>query len=329
MPPLRVVSLLPSATELIVAVLEAAAAAAPPAAPPAAELVGRSHECDFPPAAQHLPMLTASKISFTTSADVDAQVKAQLAAGAGLYSVDAAALAALRPDVVVTQSLCKVCSVDFCLVDSIADGLTPRPTVVDTNPMSLEDVFEDLKRVGAALGLAEAGAAAAAASAARAQAAAAAAERARGGGPRPCVLFCEWVDPIFCGGHWSPQLIRMAGGAHPLNEAAPGGGAPPSFEVPPDRAAASDPDVVIIAPCGLDLAKTRSELAPLVDAGWFRKLRAVHERRVWLVDGNQMFNRPGPRLVDALEWLVAVLHNASELAPAGFPAERWAPGGGV
>ena len=164
-------------------------------------------------------MLTASKIKFTTSADVDRQVKEELGAGNGLYSVDTPLLRTLRPDVIVTQSLCKVCSVDYCKVEAIAEGMDPRPSLVDTNPTSLEEVLRDLRRVGTALGLADAAERAAARLQARIDAAVAEAKalgQSEGGSP-PKVGFCEWTDPIFVGGHWTPQLIEMAGAQHPLN----------------------------------------------------------------------------------------------------------------
>lgn len=162
-------------------------------------------------------MLTASRIAHTTSADIDHQVREQLQAGQGLYTVDKPLLASLRPDVIVTQSLCKVCSVDYCLVESIVADLDPAPKLVDTNPMSLTDVFADLTRVGEALGLQQAAAAAVSQLQQRVDKATSLAVELKGGSAPPAVGFMEWMDPIFCAGHWSPQLIVMAGGQHPLN----------------------------------------------------------------------------------------------------------------
>jgi iron complex transport system substrate-binding protein len=153
---LRIVSLLPSATELIHSVLQEAQHQAGNNKINI-ELVGRSHECDWPEEYGNLPMLTASKIQSTTSEDIDRQVREQLAAGNGLYSVDKELLIKLNPDVIVTQSLCKVCSVDYCLVEDITAGMSPRPILVDTNPCSVSEVLRDLRRVAAALGLEAAG----------------------------------------------------------------------------------------------------------------------------------------------------------------------------
>ncbi|KAL4424860.1 hypothetical protein ABPG77_011110 [Micractinium sp. CCAP 211/92] len=339
MAPLRVVSLLPSATEIIQLVAAHCADEAP------FQLVGRSHECDFPPGLEHLPMLTAAKTQWTNSEDVDRQVREALSSGKGLYSVDRERLQQLAPDVIVTQSLCSVCSVDFCYVQDIAAGIEPRPQVVDLNPQNLQEVLADVRRVGQLLGQPAAGEAAAAAlqqrvdaalaavpaAAARAAVAGAASGNSgdsahNGSTAGPSVAFVEWVGPIFVGGHWTPQLIEMAGGRHPLNPCKAGGGAGKSFVATPEQVAESSPDWVVVAPCGLDLPTARGEMqASLAPQSWWQELPAVKAGRVVIVDGNQMFNRPGPRLVDALEFLVGLLHDKPDLIPAGFPYERVPP----
>lgn len=324
--PIRVVSLLPSATELIHSVLEEAQRLAGDTKINA-QLVGRSHECDWPEEYGNLPMLTASKIQSTTSDDIDKQVREQLAAGKGLYTVDKELLIKLKPDVIVTQSLCKVCSVDYCLVEDITSGMSPKPLLVDTNPSSLSEVLRDLHRVASALGLEPAGEAAVAKLTQRINNAKHAASNAKKEKTSK-VGFLEWTVPIFCGGHWTPEIIEMAGASHPLN---PCGydtsgsnlGAGPSFTVPPEDFVALDPDVIVIAPCGFDIPRTKLEMPALVENSWWKELRAVKEKNVWVVDGNQMFNRPGPRLVDALEWLVSVLYNIPEICSPGFPVEKW------
>jgi len=176
-----------------------------------------SHECDFPPSYAYLPKLTSSRVRFTSSADVDRQVREELAAGNGLYAVDQDLLSSLKPDVVVTQSLCKVCSVDFCKVQQLVEGMDPQPRLVDTNPTSLGEVLRDIGRVAAALGMEEAGQSVVKQLQGRIDAAVAAAGVLGNDGASPKVAFCEWSDPIFVGGHWTPQLIEMAGGEHPLN----------------------------------------------------------------------------------------------------------------
>ncbi|KAL4421347.1 hypothetical protein ABPG75_010638 [Micractinium tetrahymenae] len=350
MAPLRVVSLLPSATEII----QLVAAHCDTSNGVPFELVGRSHECDFPGGLEHLPSLTAAKTQWTDSADVDRQVREALSSGTGLYSVDREQLQQLGPDIIVMQSLCSVCSVDFCYVQDIAAGIEPRPQVADLNPQSLQEVLADVRRVGGLLGQPAAGETAAAALQGRVDAALAAVPRAaaatgaagrpeggaegssvsgRGGSGSssgengstagPSVAFVEWVAPIFVGGHWTPQLIEMAGGRHLLNPCTPGGGAGKSFAATPEQVAESRPDWVVVAPCGLDLATARKEMeASLASQPWWQELPAVKAGRVVVVDGNQMFNRPGPRLVDALEFLVGLLHDKPEVIPAGFPYER-------
>jgi iron complex transport system substrate-binding protein len=142
---------------------------------------------------------------------------------------------------------------------------------------------------------------------------------------------------MFCGGHWTPEIIEMAGATHPLNPCrydttidntgfnnkGQNLGAGPSFTVPPEDFVALDPDVIVVACCGFDIPRTNIEMPELVKSEWWKGLRVVKEGKVWVVDGNQMFNRPGPRLVDALEWLVSVLHDIPEICPPGFPVEKW------
>ena len=331
---MRVVSLLPSATELICTILdehdddehddEVGVVGV--------QLVGVSHECDHPPAfVKDLPQLTSSTIKFTTSADVDKQVRAHLNTGQGLYSVDKALLDELRPDVIVTQSLCKVCSVDFCVVEQLATAMDNKPKLVDTNPQSLVEVLDDLVRVGNALNLEREALEARRKLEARIDAVRSLA-RSRTTGTtgttgtnenQASVVVLEWTEPLFIGGHWTPQLVAIAGGRHPLNPATQETGAGKSTTVTSDQLRACDPDVIVIAPCGLDLEKTIQESKVLIESPWWPELKAVRNNRVFLVDGNQMFNRPGPRLVDALEWLATVLHEgASFEGVSAFPAMR-------
>lgn len=313
MPP-RVVSLLPSATEALVAVGGGDL------------LVGRSHECDWPPSVASLPVLTSQKVTATESAAIDAQVRAALAdPGASLYEVDEAMLRTLAPDVILTQDLCRVCSVDLRRVERIAATMTPRPTIVSLNPHTVEDILDDHLRIGRATGLE--------ASAARAVVAMrerlfAAGERVNPFVDGPHVALLEWTDPLYIGGHWSVQLVERAGGFHMLNpttvQPGQGAGAGPqhgerragaSVRVPEEVFAASRPEWIVIAPCGFDLAATRRAYAALAEKAWWRDLPAARAGRVALVDGNQWFNRPGPRIVDCFEWLVAWLNGEPATHP--------------
>jgi iron complex transport system substrate-binding protein len=311
----RIVSLLPSATELIAHVLLERQTTT-------AKLVGVSHECDYPPAVVNdLPQLTSSTIRFTSSADVDKQVREHLNTGAGLYAVDKDKLNELMPDVIVTQSLCKVCSVDFCVVEQLALAMENSPTLVDTNPQTLGEVLEDLVRVGAAVGLERDAITARKKLEARIDAVRSLVESQHRERKRVCVL--EWTDPLFIGGHWTPQLVSIAGGQHPLNPATESTGAGKSTTVTSEELLASNPDVIVIAPCGLDLQKATEESKALMESAWWQELTAVQNNDVFLVDGNQMFNRPGPRLVDALEWLCTILHDGANFPGVSmFPAVR-------
>jgi iron complex transport system substrate-binding protein len=320
-----VVSLLPSATELLFA------------AGGGDLLVGRSHECDWPPAALAAPVLTSARIAHVAapeapsadSAAIDAAVRAAIAAGESLYRLDEATLRDLRPQVILTQDLCEVCSIDLRTVERVARDLPGPPRVVNLNPTSLWQVLDDLLRVGDAIDRPDAARAAATALRDRAWTAA---EQAVPFVDGPSVLFLEWTEPPFVGGHWTPELIAMAGGRHPLNAA----GAK-SRAATPDEIAASAPDRVVVAPCGFPLPAVREAVRALDGVAWWEALEPVRAARaaaacgqpcdrVMLVDGNQMFNRPGPRLVDALEWLVGWLNERPELVPPGFPAEAWRPG---
>jgi ABC-type Fe3+-hydroxamate transport system substrate-binding protein len=317
----RVVSLLPSATESLCAIGGAAL------------LVGRSHECDFPPFIQHLPVLTAQRTASTDAAEIDREVRASLVQGQPLYSLDEQRLADLRPDVILTQDLCEVCSIDLKTVQRVACALTPRPTIVNLNPGSIEAVLDDLLAIGRAVGLEAQATQAMVALRARLFTAE---EFVNPYADTPSVGFLEWTDPLFCAGHWNVQLIERAGGAHPLNptKAAPQSGAAAgpqraqrsagkSFRVSETDFVASRPEFLIIAPCGLNLDRTRACVRQLAEKPWWPELSAVRNGRVALVDGNQMFNRPGPRLVDAFEWLVGWLNDRPPLIPPDFPWELY------
>jgi len=314
---MRVASVLPSATEMLCFMGGGHL------------LVGRSHEDNYPAEITHLPVLTGQRTAFTTAADVDRQVSSALSAGQSLYTLDVPQLKSLRPDVVLTQDICAVCAIDLPTVERVAAELEPRPDVVSLNPLNLEDVLTNLTQLGAAVGMAAE--ASAALSGLRQRIAAVdervAAWRARpGAGGAPSVAFVEWPDPIYVGGHWTPELIARAGGRHPLNPSRGAEGAGKSFPVPSENLLESDPDLVVLCPCGLGLEATRQEAAKLQRAPWWQSLRAVREGRVALVDGDAMFNRPGPRLVDALEWLASELLGEAALAPPAFPVEWLASG---
>lgn len=303
----RIVSLVPSATEIIGLV-----GAAP-------WLVGRSHECDYPGSVLGVPVLTGQTTAPAgTSAEIDRQVRDQLATQASLYRLDERLLAELAPDIIFTQHLCHVCSIDLATVRGIASSLHPVPRVVSLNPTTFDGVLDDVLTVGDALGLQ--------ARAAREvvglrERTAAADDFVNRYEDCPTVAFLEWTDPLFIGGHWTVQLIERGGGRHPLNPSVAPGAPGKSHQIAREALIASQPDRIIICPCGFDLARARSAAAELAGQRWFGSLPASKNGGVAIVDGNQMFNRPGPRLVDAYEWLVGWLHGRPELIPVGFPWE--------
>lgn len=294
-------------------------------------LVGRSHECDSPAEILDRPVLTSSTTNAPDPAGIDAQVRSALDGDRSLYRLDGAMLADLRPDLILTQDLCSVCSIDLAAVRAAIAGLNPPPEVVSLNPTTFEGVLDDVLTVGVAAGLEKTAESLVIRLRERFY-------RASGYVPAfldgPRVAFIEWTDPIFVGGHWTPQLVERAGGRHPLNPTRPipgaGSGiaaqldqrvADPSRRVAPEELIASAPDAVVICPCGFDLDQARRAAEDLARTPWWRDLPAVTAGRVALVDGDQMFNRPGPRLVDAFEWLVGWLNDQPHLIPEGFPWE--------
>jgi iron complex transport system substrate-binding protein len=316
----RVVSLLPSATELLCRLGHAD------------RLVGRSHECDFPEHITDRPVLTAQRTRWTSAADVDQKVSAALAAGESLYHLDIPRLQELRPDLILTQDLCEVCSIDLNTVRQAAAQMDPSPEVLSLDPHALEDVYDDLLRVGRAVGDEEGAMREVVALRERFSRAA---DHVNPYTQPVTTVFLEWTDPPFVGGHWTPQLIERAGGSHPLNPTEPlpdagiGAGGQGAFRVAgksvrvePRDIVRIEPEALVVCPCGLTLDQVREEVARLqTTSDWFNEVRAVRDGRVALVDGNEMFNRPGPRLVDAFEWLVGWLNGLPQLMPEAFPWE--------
>jgi ABC-type Fe3+-hydroxamate transport system substrate-binding protein len=329
---MRVVSLLPSATEIILALTgpDAVRGEGP------VRLVGRSHECDWPPdvGLNRIPALTAARTHFTTSAAVDQAVRTALAAGESLYTLDTALLASVRPDVIITQDLCEVCSIDLETVRQAAASISPVPKVVSLNPQTFDDVLDDIMSVGEAVGMPKRSIEVVAGLRERASRAQ---EYVNPYTEPPSVAFLEWTDPLFVGGHWTPQLIERAGGAHPLNPSRPADGsgaaagmigqtmrrAGKSIRVSPEQLTESRPEWLLVCPCGLTLDQAWRETELLSRHTWWGDLPAVRRGQVAVVDGSQMFNRPGPRLVDGLEFLAGLIGERPGLIPANFPWRPW------
>jgi iron complex transport system substrate-binding protein len=287
---LRILSLLPSTTEIAAALgLEA-------------NLVGRSHECTVPPGIERLPIVTEPKLDIhAPSGAIDARVKELVREGLSVYRVDAELVRELRPTVILTQTQCEVCAVTPRDLEAAACewiGLAPR--LVAVAPNTLADVLDDLVRVGAGCGVRARAEQLRAAQWERIEAITLGAAQATS---RPRVASLEWIEPLMGAGNWIPELIERAGGVSVLGR----GGRDAAWSSLKELAAV-DPDVLVIAPCGFDLPRTRRELPPLVDAPGFRELRAVREGRAFLADGFLHFNRPGPRIAESLQIYAEILH---------------------
>ncbi len=281
------------------------------------EQVGRSHECDYPAQVTALPVLTEPKFPVDgTSAEIDRRVKQTLTDSVSVYRVFADRLEALAPDLVITQAQCEVCAVSERDVEAaLCSFVSSRPKLVSLVPMALADLFGDVMRVAEAADVPERGRMLVTHLRGRMDEVA----RRAAALPRRRVAFVEWIEPLMSGGNWVPELVSLAGGDCLFGEA---GKHSPWMTL--EALGASDPDVVVVAPCGFDLPRTRAEMAPLAGAPAFRALRAVKEGRVFLADGNQFFNRPGPRLVESLEILAETLHpEVFHLGHEGPGWERW------
>lgn len=286
----RVVSLLASSTEIVCALGRRA------------DLVGRSHECDFPESIRSLPICTRPRFPVEgTSAEIDERVKALLADGEPIYEVDAELMRQLRPDVILTQSHCVVCAVsDEDVARALIPGLEPKPRVVSLAPNQLSDLWASIAEVAEAIGAAERGKVLIGELRHRM---AALADEAHGLPTRPSVACLEWLEPLMAAGNWVPELVEMAGGVNLFGVA---GKHSPWLSW--DELVEADPEIIIALPCGFDLARTRVEVPAFTRHPRFVNLRAARSGKIFLADGNQFFNRPGPRLVESQEILAEILH---------------------
>jgi iron complex transport system substrate-binding protein len=302
---MRVASMLASATEIVAALGFRDA------------LIARSHECDFPADVDALPCCTEPKIDLRgTSREIDDRVKAVVQEGLSVYRVDGDKLKALRPDVIVTQSQCEVCAVsENDLRAAVCDWLDATPKIVTLKPDALADIWTDFQNVADALGAPARGQALIASIQDRMAKVAIAAAALP---DRPRVACIEWIDPLMAGGNWMPELVAMAGGENLFGIA---GKHSPWMTW--DALRQADPDVIVVMPCGFDIDRTRREMPALTSRADWRQLRAVRAGRVYLTDGNQYFNRPGPRIADSLEILAEVLH--PQRFDFGHQGRGWAP----
>jgi len=286
----RIVSLIASATEIVCALgFEN-------------QLVGRSHECDYPPSVKSLPQLTSPKFKVEgSSLEIDQRVKSIVQEALSVYRVDPALLEELKPTHIITQSQCEVCAVSLKDVEAAVCQVTSsKPQIVSLEPNSLGDVWADILRVGAALDAED-----------RAEQLVDElqgrmddiVQRTHWVDSNPTVAYIEWIDPLMAGGNWMPELIGMAGGLNLFGEA---GKHSPWMTW--DELVTKDPDIIFVSPCGFDINRTMEEMNLLSNKPEWSSLKSVKKERVFVADGNQYFNRPGPRLVESLEILSEVIH---------------------
>ncbi len=287
---MRIASLVPSSTEMLFALGLGD------------DVVGVTHECDHPEGAQELPHLTRSLIPEGLSAsEIDAAVRERTTKGEAIYELDAELLRELAPELIVTQELCEVCAVSVDDVRAVAKDLPTEPELISLDPTTLGEVLADVPRLATAARASEAGEALIEESAARIDAVSAAVEDAQ----RPRVAALEWLDPVFIGGHWVPQLIDLAGGEDPL-----GLTGEKSRTASWDEVAAAQPEVVVAMPCGYGTQRSAQEAGEYGES-----IAALGAERVYAVDASGFFSRPGPRLVEGLELLAHLLHPDRVPAP--------------
>jgi iron complex transport system substrate-binding protein len=286
---MRVVSLIASSTEIVCALGARDL------------LVGRSHECDYPPDVTTLPVLTEPKFPTDgSSAQIDERVKEILRSALSVYRVKPELLDAVRPDVIVTQEQCEVCAVSTRDVEeAVCRMISSRPRIVALEPNGLDDVWRDIRKVAEALDLRERGEQLITELRGRMDAVM---QKVRTL-PRVSIACIEWIEPLMAAGNWMPTLCHMAGGESLFGEANKH-----SPWMTFDELRARDPEVIVALPCGFDIPRTLTEMHLLSEKSGWRELRAVKNRRVYVADGNQYFNRPGPRLVESLEILAELLH---------------------
>jgi len=290
----RIISLIPSATEIVCALGLGDS------------LVGRSHECDYPTFVQDLPICTEPKfMPDGTSIEIDQEVKSLLQRALSIYRVHEAVLEELKPDFIITQSQCEVCAVSLEDVQQAVCNLTKSNThIVSLEPNDLSYIWKDIQSVADALGVPDRGITLTKKLQDRMQSLS---EQVSKATYTPTVATIEWIEPIMAAGNWVPELIEMAGGKNLFGEA---GKHSPWMKF--EELEKADPDVIVVMPCGFDIDRSRKEMPAITNLKGWSGLRAVREGRVYVTEGNQYFNRPGPRVVDSLEILIEILHPSND-----------------
>lgn len=291
---MRIASLLPSATEIVCALGLRES------------LVGITHECDYPPGLDRVPRLTASLLDpALSSREIDTLVSESLRSDAHtIYALDAALLRSLEPDVVLTQSLCEVCAVPAAAVEEAVCTMPKGARVVSLDPHDLDGIFDSIAETARLLQVTSAGRPLVDRLRTRLDTL-----RAPVDARKPTMLAAEWLDPVYCGGHWVPDMIEWAGGRDLFGR--PG---QPSRPLPFDEIRQADPEVIVLMPCGYDAAEIAARYSELVGNPDWRLLRAVRDCRVYSVDANAYFSRPGPRVIEGIEILAAILQPGADTA---------------
>ncbi len=286
---IRIVTTLPSATEIVALLgLEQ-------------NLVGVTHECDYPPSITKKPVVMRSVFDTTkmNNREIDESVLSTLTKGNSLYEIDEQLLKSLKPDLIITQELCEVCATPLSDVSRAIGCLEPKPSVLSLTPHTIADVLEDIIRVGRATGEVE-----------KAERAVSELQKRIGEVRKRCegfdklrVVCLEWMDPIYCSGHWMPELVDYAGGKEVL-----GKHGEPSTIVLWEDVVRADPDAIFFTVCGYNVERTLQEIEALTKCQGWGNLKAVREGRVYVLDGGSYYSRSGPRLVDGLEIMAYLLH---------------------
>ena len=286
----RIVSMLPAATEIAAALGLIN------------EVVGVSHECDFPSEANRRPRITRCAVydSCLTSVEVDQWVRGALRENGSIYTIDEPLLRTLQPDVILTQKLCDVCAVSYGTVAKLAQTLPGPPRVVNLEPTSLADIFDDIRSVADACDARERAEKLIGNLSERVESVR---ERAARISDRPRCFVIEWVDPVFCSGHWGPELVEIAGGYDAL-----GRKHQPSAQIDWQQVLDARPDIIVLALCGYDIDQARRDYKLLRRLPGFDSIPAAHNGQVYIVNASAYFARPGPRIVDSLEILAGILH---------------------
>jgi iron complex transport system substrate-binding protein len=303
MPAHQIVSLLPAATEIVCALgLES-------------NLVGRSHECDYPETVKALPVCSEANFpDGLSSADIDVKVKEILADALSVYTVKRETIKGLQPDVVITQAQCEVCAVSLPEVEQALENYLDKPAqIISLQPNGLDDIYQDIATVASALEVTQAGEKLIEDLQERVDIIR---HKLKFMENKPTVACIEWLEPMMLSGNWVPELVTIAGGVSILTQ--PGKHSP---YVNWTEIQAQDPDVLLLMPCGFSIERTMREIDLLLQLPGFAEMKAVKNNRVYIADGNQYFNRPGPRIVDSVEILAEILHPKQFIF--GYEGEGW------